>query len=161
MPYIIDGHNLIAKIPALALDEIDDEMHLVRMLQEFCRQKRKQVYVYFDNAPPGGSRVRGFGLVTAYFIRQGNTADREMERKLRRLGGEARNYTVVSSDRTVQAAGRAVRAQILTSEDFAKRLMEVLEPQNSENEGAPESMLSADEIEDWLQIFGDGEEREG
>ena len=71
MPYIIDGHNLIPKIPGLSLQEMDDEQHLLEMLQEFCRRQRKQVEVFFDNAPPGGVRARNLGLVTARFVRQG------------------------------------------------------------------------------------------
>ncbi|MBP1702274.1 MAG: hypothetical protein H6Q38_1381, partial [Chloroflexi bacterium] len=41
MPYIVDGHNLIPKIPGLSLRAIDDEMQLIELLQEFCRVQRK------------------------------------------------------------------------------------------------------------------------
>ena len=58
MPYIIDGHNLIPRIPDLSLQDIDDEMQLVEMLQDFCRISRKKVEVYFDNAPPGQLRCK-------------------------------------------------------------------------------------------------------
>ena len=67
MPYLIDGHNLIPKVPGLSLKAIDDEMQLVEKLQEFCRRRGKQVEVFFDKAPPGGRRVRVFGPVTARF----------------------------------------------------------------------------------------------
>jgi hypothetical protein len=43
MPYLIDGHNLIPKIPGMNLGDVDDETQLIEMLQEFCRRRRKQV----------------------------------------------------------------------------------------------------------------------
>src|SRR5512137_1181649 len=98
MPYLVDGHNLIPKIPGLNLQALDDEEQLIQLLQEYCRRERKQVEVFFDNAPPGGVRARTFGLVTARFVRQGSTADQAIRERLVRLGRLARNWTVVSSD---------------------------------------------------------------
>ncbi len=160
MPYIIDGHNLIPKIPGISLDEIDDENQLIELLQEFCRRERKRVEVYFDNAPPGGARARNFGSVTARFVRQGSTADDAISAKLDRLGGSARNYTVVSSDHAVQAAGRAKRARVLSSEEFAVYLTSVHSNEGQEQGEGTEANLSPQELEDWLQIFNSREEGE-
>ena len=87
MPFIVDGHNLIPKVPGLNLQDMEDELQLVELLQEFCRINRKQVEVYFDNAPPGGLEVRKFGSVTARFIREGKTADLAIKKKLKRFFG--------------------------------------------------------------------------
>jgi predicted RNA-binding protein with PIN domain len=160
MPYIIDGHNLIPKIPGISLDEIDDENQLIELLQEFCRREQKRVEVYFDNAPPGGVRARSFGSVTARFVRQGRTADDAISEKLNRLGGSARNYTVVSSDHAVQAAGRSKRARILSSEEFAVYLTSVHFGQGQEQGEGAEANLSPQELDDWLQIFNSGDEGE-
>ena len=160
MPYIIDGHNLIPKIPGISLDEIDDENQLIELLQEFCRRERKRVEVYFDNAPPGGARARNFGSVTARFVRHGSTADDAISAKLDRLGGSARNYTVVSSDHAVQAAGRAKRARVLSSEEFAVYLTSVHFDKGKEQGEGTETNLSPQELKDWLQIFNSGEEGE-
>jgi len=67
MPYLVDGHNLIPKA-GLRLDAPDDEMELVRRLQEFCRLHRKQVEVYFDGAPAGQAGTRNLGAVKAIFV---------------------------------------------------------------------------------------------
>ena len=99
MPYLIDGHNLIPKIPGMNLGDIDDEIQLVKKLQEFCRQRRKKVEVFFDSAPPGGIRTQKFGRVTAFFITQGSTADTAIRSRLQKLGRAAKNWTVVTSDR--------------------------------------------------------------
>lgn len=160
MPYIVDGHNLIPKLPGISLQDMDDEIVLVKMLQEFCRIRRKQAEVYFDNAPPGTQVARNYGRVTARFIRQGSTADQAIYNKLSRLGREARNWTVVSSDREVQAKARGVRAEILSAEDFAMQLVDVLRDTPDINLEV-EKGLSPEEVDNWLNIFGideDGEE---
>ncbi len=116
MPYIIDGHNLVPRIPGLDLAAIDDELQLVELVQEFCRLRRKSAEIYFDNAPPGQPKVRRSGQVLARFVRSGQTADDAIRLRLQRLGAEARNWIVVSSDQQVQLAARAARAQSVSSE---------------------------------------------
>jgi hypothetical protein len=153
MPYLIDGHNLIPKIPGLALDEIDDELHLVELLQDFCRRTQKRVEVYFDNAPPGQPPARSFGNVLARFVRQGNSADRAIRNRLARLGREARNWIVVSSDHEVQAAGRAARAAVISSEDFAS-LLQGKPATGTGGQGARPDGLAPEEIDDWMDFFG-------
>lgn len=157
MPFIVDGHNLIPKIPGLHLSEMDDEMRLVEMLQEYCRLTRKQVEVFFDNAPPGQPRARNFGNVIARFVRSGQTADKAIQDKLRRLGGEARNWTVVSSDHQVQAAAKAARATIVSSEIFSRQMRDLLENPLTNSDSADKG-LSNKEVDDWMKIFGIDEE---
>ena len=158
MPYLIDGHNLIPKVPGLSLDAVDDEMQLVEMLQEFCRRKGKRVEVFFDKAPPGGRRVRVFGSVTARFVGQGATADDAIMGRLARLGRAARNWTVVSSDRQVRTAARAKHATSLPSEDFAVQLCEALDGSSRQAGEDPGMSVSPDEVDEWLRIFGGDEE---
>jgi predicted RNA-binding protein with PIN domain len=158
MPYLIDGHNLIPKVPGLSLEAIDDEMQLVEMLQEFCRRKSKDVEVYFDNAPPGGQRARRFGRVTARFVGEGSTADAAIMQRLKRLGKAARNWTVVSSDRQVIAAARARHAISTLSEEFALFLSESLSDSGNDARRGADLGLSPDEVDEWLQIFGADEQ---
>lgn len=155
MPYIIDGHNIIPKIPGLYLDALDDEVQLIEMLQDFCRKRRKKVEVYFDNAPPGQLRVRKYGAVTAHFVRSGQTADAAIHARLQRLGGAARNWTVVSSDQAVQASAKAARAQALSGEAFTQELTRAMEDTPAEIDNQGEKDLTPDELEDWLKLFGE------
>lgn len=157
MPFIIDGHNLIPKVPGLQLSDVDDEMRLVEMLQEYCRLTRKQVEVFFDNAPPGQPRARNFGSVIARFVRSGQTADQAIWEKLHRLGGEARNWTVVSSDHQVQASARAARATIISAETFSRQMGEILDS-SARTIDTGEKGLSSDEIDDWMKLFGADED---
>jgi predicted RNA-binding protein with PIN domain len=153
MPYIIDGHNLIPKIPGINLQDINDELQLIKLLQEFCRINRKQVEVYFDNAPPGSPQSRKYGSVTARFIHQGKTADQAIQRKIKQLAGEARNWTVVSSDREVQVNARTSGAKILPAEVFAGQLIGLVEETNV-GTLKEDRDLSPQEVEDWLRFFG-------
>lgn len=150
MPYLIDGHNLIPKL-GLRLDSLDDEMALVARLQEFSRLRRAQVEVYFDGAPPGHAGTRKLGTITAHFVRLGSIADAAIEARLARLGKQAKNWTVVSSDGRVSNAARAVHAGAMSSEEFA------LEMSKAKAQGAvitkSEAALSPDEVEEWLRFF--------
>lgn len=149
MPYLIDGHNLIPKL-GLRLDSIDDEMELIAILQEFCRTEQRQVEVFFDGAPAAQAGTRRLGAVTAHFVRLGNTADDAIRGRLKRLGKGARNWTVVSSDRQVQAETHAARAEVISSESFASMLRQA---RNSAPKPATNRKISQKEVEDWLKLF--------
>jgi predicted RNA-binding protein with PIN domain len=149
MPYLIDGHNLIPKL-GLRLDSPDDEMELVGIIQEFSRLSRREVQVYFDGAPAGEARTQRFGLVTAHFIRLGSTADAAIKAQLNRLGRAARNWTIVTSDREVQNAARAVHATVLSSDEFARRLKQL---RRASDRPSGDMQLSPDEIVEWLNLF--------
>ena len=156
MPYMIDGHNLIPKV-GLRLDSPDDEMELAAMLQDFARIKRQQVEVYFDGAPAGQAGTRSLGGIRAHFIRLGQTADSAIRARLKRMEKEAKNWIIVSSDREVQSSARAVRAQVLSSEEFARTLREVRETSIRSNTG--EKKMSSAEVEEWLKLFSDNKNK--
>ena len=156
MPYLIDGHNLIPKVAGLSLKAVDDEMQLIELLQEFCRIWGKQVEVYFDNSPPGQPGSGAFGPVTARFVREGRTADDAIAARLKRLGRSARNWTVVSSDRAVQAAAREAQAQVLSSEAFSGQLKETFKESDTDLNERTQPSLTPDEVDDWLDLFRKG-----
>lgn len=160
MPYLIDGHNLIPKISGLNLEIINDEEQLIQLLLEFCRLRRKQAEVFFDNSPSGQPRSQNFGLVIARFIRQGQTADDAIQARLVRLGRNARNWTVVSSDLAVQASARAARAHYISSEIMAEQIKETLHEAPPDLEKQPDASLTGEELNNWLEIFGTNAEDE-
>jgi len=160
MPYIVDGHNLIPKIPGLSLRAIDDEMQLIELLQEFCRVQRKALEVYFDNAPPGQARLRKYGWVTAYFIRQGTSADQAIRNRLEKLGRATSDWIVVSSDLAVQAAARRSGASVVKAEDFSRQMQKALQGIGQASEKGADTILKPDEVEAWLKFF-EGESQNG
>ena len=153
MPYLIDGHNLIPKIPGLDLKAMDDETQLIEILQEFCRHRRKQAEIYFDNSPAGQPHSQKYGFVLARFIRQGQVADNAIRDRLERLGKAARNWTVVSSDLAVQAAARNAHAHYISSEAFSKEIMETLQDNQVDTDQKLDASLSAEEVKDWMEFF--------
>ena len=152
MPYLIDGHNLIPKL-GLRLDSMDDEMELIAILQEFCRLERKQVEVYFDGAPTNKAGTRKHGSVTAHFVPLKSTADNAIRSRLKKMGKSAKNWTVVSSDRQVQAEARAAQADIISSDAFARQLNQA---RSSAPKPTDDRKLSNQEVDDWLKFFSDG-----
>ena len=149
---IIDGHNLIPKLPGLSLRDADDEMRLVEWLQRYCARHNTRAEVYFDRAAAGNAGRRRFGAVTAVFVRTGRTADEAIAARLQTLGRSAANWTVVSSDRAVQRAARWAGARVRSAEDFARALQAL-----SSAKAAPEKpeALSPEEVEAWLRLFED------
>ena len=154
MTILIDGHNLIASMPGIELSAPDDEEQLVRLLQEYCRLRRKTVEVYFDRAPVGQAGERQFGQVRAFFVREGMTADEAIMNRLKQLGKRARNASVVSSDRQIQQAARAVHAVVVSSEAFTDEWESLsmeepaFDPRNR--------LLSQEEVADWEEVFQHG-----
>ncbi len=128
-------------------------MELVSILQEFHRTSRKEVEVYFDGAPVPHAGTRKLGAITAHFVRLGTTADNAIRDRLKRLGKGARNWTVVSSDRQVQAEANAMRAEVISSDSFAVTLKQA---RSSAPKSSRDRKLSNEEVEDWMRIFQKG-----
>ncbi|HSG43939.1 MAG TPA: NYN domain-containing protein [Anaerolineales bacterium] len=150
MPYLIDGHNLIPKL-GLRLDSIDDELELASILQEYARLERtKGMEVYFDGAPSSHAGTRKLGTVTAHFVPLGTTADNAIRRRLKKMGKSAKNWTVVSSDRQVQTEARSARANVISSDEFAKQLKKA---RDSAPKPVSDQKLSEREVDDWMKVF--------
>ncbi len=159
MPFLIDGHNLIPKL-GLDINAFDDEEELLARLNEYCRLSRKgNIEVYFDNAPPGVPESRKVGLVTAYFARRPLIADEAIRLRLKKLGRAARNWSVVSSDRRVQAEARAAGAAVISSDEFAATVIDTLRtgppPQTNHQMGTRPTGMSERELNEWLSLFNE------
>ncbi|MGD9375749.1 MAG: NYN domain-containing protein, partial [Anaerolineae bacterium] len=48
MPILIDGHNLVGKLPVLSLQDPDDEQKLIELLRSYQARTGKEVIVVFD-----------------------------------------------------------------------------------------------------------------
>lgn len=159
MALLIDGHNLIPHIHGINLSDPDDETQLIKVLQEYCRLRRKKAIVYFDKAPAGFSGSKRAGNVEAHFVQRGRTADDAIMDKLRRLGKRARNVIVVSSDRQVQQAARAVHASVISSEAFAVEWEALISEEPSFDPS--NRLLSEEELADWEALFKRGHPKAG
>lgn len=154
MNYIIDGHNLIAKTEGLSLSMPDDEQRLIELLSRFGQQNRGRLEVYFDGAPPGQAGMRNYGKVRAHFVPISQTADDAIRRQLSKMGQAARNWVVVTSDRSVQTAARAAHARVMSAEDFASHLQSSQLKDRPVNAESPaEQPMTEAELKEWLIIF--------
>ncbi len=48
---LIDGHNLIGRMPGLALSDPEDEAKLVALLKRYRARHKRDIVVVFDGAP--------------------------------------------------------------------------------------------------------------
>jgi predicted RNA-binding protein with PIN domain len=148
MPLLIDGHNLIGRLPDLRLDDPDDEAKLVVRLRSYCARTRKQATVVFDHGLPGGpSWALSGGGVRAVFASAGRGADRILRERIR-SAPDPRGLTVVTSDRQVIAVAEAYGTRVIRSEEFA---LELRAPPKRANRDT--AHLSPKEVDEWLELF--------
>jgi len=156
MPYLIDGNNLI-----FALAEVGPEVNRVGLCELLAGlvTAGQKVRVVFDGpppAPPGGQRIAETG-VTATFCPAG-PADSEIIAAIE-SDSAPRLLTVVSSDRQIRRAAAKRKCVSVTSEEFARRLSQMLRVAGEPAGGGGEphekrNGLTADDIRRWLDEFG-------
>ncbi|MBM3137908.1 MAG: hypothetical protein FJZ98_06950 [Chloroflexi bacterium] len=148
MPYLIDGHNLIPFMHGISLDQLDDEIRLIDLLEAYFRRIRKKAIVFFDRGQPGVDPQITRGFITARFTRPPLIADQAICNQLKKLGGAAGNYTVVSSDLDVVSFAQRKGARAISSREFAATIQ-----QSSKGPGAGKP-TSDDDLDYWLKQFG-------
>lgn len=154
MTVLIDGHNLIGRIPGLGLDDPDDEAKLLVRLRAYRARTGKRLVVYFDPGAAYQSPVRrSTGGITIRQAGSGQRADDLMMRDLRRHHN-ARELTVVTSDRAIQDVARQHNAQVVDAASFVRQLNR--HPQEEDTTDTP--LLPEEEIQEWLAIFGHSDE---
>ena len=149
MPILIDGHNLIGRMPALSLADPEDERQLLELLLSYRSRTRKAVTVVFD--PGGGYALPGTrrqGGVEVVFAPHGSSADQVIVRRVRHSRDPA-GITVVTSDRELASEARNYGAKVKSAEAFAAE-MSALAKGGSEGH---DTRLSAAELEVWLALF--------
>jgi predicted RNA-binding protein with PIN domain len=155
MPLLIDGHNLIGQIPGMSLADPDDEGDLVMLLRRYATARRgRKLVVVFDHGIYGHpQRLDGYG-VTCHFARSPQDADAQLIRRIRALK-HPRDWTLVTSDRQVarEAEDRGVR--VLSSHEFARRLIAPPKAAAATPEERSDARLSEAEIAEWLRLFGE------
>jgi uncharacterized protein len=149
LPVLIDGHNLIGRLPDLRLDDPHDEAKLVLRLRAYAARSRKRVTVVFDCGLPGGESLPLSGAgVKAIFASAGRSADRLLEERIRHER-DPRGLLVVTSDARVAAVAQARGAKVMRSEEFA-----ALMTAPAKGADAPDVPLTDTELEEWLELFG-------
>ena len=118
LQYLLDAFNIIYQIPSLSKGSLEDQR---KALIRFVDAKRPQgsgnnkVAIVFDGGP--GNAPRDEALSARIFYSSDETADE----KIMRLVDEAENrksIIVVTNDRPLQYAVKALGAKVLSVQDF-------------------------------------------
>ena len=153
MPYLIDGHNLIGRHPALSLADPDDERELLKLLADYARRSRRKLVVFFDRGQTG-SRPQRLGSLEVHFVPSGRSADAALLDYLRRLP-DPRNWRVVTSDRRVATQARQHGAVVISADEFLRSMHAASPPPAQAGQDGQGSARTseADDIEEWLRAF--------
>lgn len=154
MKYLIDGHNLIARLPNVSLADPHDEVKLIRLLARWrWRHNNPPVTVVFDHGDSAvhGKRRRKQLGITVRYAPYSSDADAVLIRLVERSQQPAQ-LTVVSSDREIRSAARQKGVHVFPVEEFAGQLTAPVVP---EEETMGDEPLSPEEVQAWLKIFQD------
>jgi len=147
MPYLIDGHNLIGKMPYISLSDLDDEQDLFNLLDSYFKSIRKKAVVFFDQASLANTNKFHSAFVEARFILNPSSADEAILLRIRKLGGNAKNYTIITSDHWIADNAHAAGATVVSSEDFSNILLSANKTSTNERN------QTKDDIDYWLNQF--------
>lgn len=150
MPFVFDGHNLIGKMPALRLDDPDDEQKLVALLRGYLARVKKKGTVVFDRGTFAERPSLSNRNLTVRFARPPRTAD-DVIVELVRQERNPRGLTVVTSDQRVRDLARQAGAQVQDAASFARELQA-----SPARPAEKERGLTPAEVEHWEQEFKRG-----
>jgi hypothetical protein len=148
--YLIDGHNLIAHVPGLSLDDPHDEAKLVERLKSAMGRRRQRCVVIFDAGLPGGlSRDLSTSSVTVIFAHAGTTADAIILERIRNARDPG-SLIVVSADREIVTAAARRPMRVIRPAEFAATFTAPKTP----HDDTPDVRLTPGEVDEWLRLFG-------
>ena len=157
MQYLIDGHNLIGKMPDISLSDPDDEIQLILRLRSWTAvSAKRKVTVYFDGGIPGGRDVNlSSSQVAVIFANTGKTADSYLIGHIQRVKNPS-EYLLISSDQEIIKAATKCKMKHMRSEKFVEYMDEQWQdylpaPTVTEDD---DRQLSDAEVNEWLNIFG-------
>ncbi len=160
MPLLIDGHNLIGKLPDLHLSDPNDEDKLIARLKQYVARTGKRVTVVFD--PPKQSEWFAWSddrydyrNLKVIFVTMGRTADHVI-RELIASERDRSGLIVVTSDAAVANFARQCGVpapNVRKSEDFAKEMQVAM----SAPAPAEKPVVSRAEVDEWLKVFKEPE----
>lgn len=147
MPFVIDGHNLIAHLGQPGLADPDDEQQLVRLLRSYLSRVQRKGAVYFDQGLPGSGRGWSNSQLEVRFATPPRTADDLIRDRLQRERNP-RGLVVVSADQEVAQSAVRAGATVLTPSEFVRRLRSGPPAQAAKEKG-----LSSEEVAEWEALF--------
>lgn len=154
MPLLIDGHNLIGKMPDMKLSDPDDEDKLIARLKKYVARTKKRVTVVFD--PPKQSEWFAWTddryeqpNLEIIFVTMGRKADDKIRERITQTKDKQGLVLVTSDSAVVNFARQCGVKNVRSSESFAEELREMLKPPApSEKPGITQA-----DLEEWQKVF--------
>ncbi len=161
MAIIIDGYNLLNVCGVFPSGGGPSTLERARyallnfLVNVVPEEEITRTTVVFDaaNAPPGLERVRSYRGITVRFAAEFSEADDLIEILIRQ-DSSPKQLTVVSSDHRLQRAARRRKATPVDSEIWYERMLRGQPTQAPLEPGKPPAPLTAEEVEKWLETFG-------
>jgi predicted RNA-binding protein with PIN domain len=145
--YIIDGNNLIGKIPIIwnlqKKDKQASRVKLVSFLQQYFNRKNIKVSLHFDGF--SGDAIPSGKIKIKYSNNQ--IADIKIKEEID-LSRNPKVVAVVSSDNSIAGYAKVNSCTIIKSEDFAKKLSQ------QSNTVAEEEIIKSISNDEMKRLFG-------
>ncbi len=149
MPILIDGHNLIGRLPTLSLQDPDDEEKLVRLLRSYRARTGKAITVVFDPGQASAlAKSHRLGGIEVVFASHGSSADAVIARRVRR-SRNPRAWLVVTSDRKLASTVANLGARVQSADAFASAMPRPAEESPEWKDTPP----TPEDVEAWLALF--------
>lgn len=153
MPYLVDGNNLAHSL-GLAIGSLADRESCARAIAGFCRGQGAQATVVFDGRAPEGAKAAARTHRVAVIYAESRSADDVI---LRLLGESKtpRDFTVVTSDKSLGDKARHRGASVERAHEFSRRLERPPRPARVSEE-KPSPRETSEQIDAWLAVFDPG-----
>jgi predicted RNA-binding protein with PIN domain len=146
--YIIDGNNLIGKLPSLMILKKKDKQRsrekLAFMIDNYFNQKKAKVFLHFDGHPKESIRINNASIVYSKNL----TADEMIKNQVGK-SKNPKNIIVITSDNNLTEYARVCSSTVIKCEEFSK---DILHPKDSDEE--KKRIEEMNNIEEFKKLFG-------
>jgi predicted RNA-binding protein with PIN domain len=146
--FIIDGNNVLGKIPSLKKLQLKDKQgsreKLALMVERNFSKRNAGVSLHFDGYPGEEIKILNVKIIYSKNI----TAD-EMIKKEIEKSKNPKNLVVITSDSNLNDFARKCSCTIISSEDFSKQIKS-LSPAENESKRIQE----IDNPDEFKKLFG-------
>jgi len=171
MDVIVDGYNVIFKVPELGANTKKCDIEILRnkflsILEQYMEKRKHKLIVVFDGKDAGISHKSNISGIDVVFPRHGLDADEEIKRMVRN-SNRPREIMVVTSDREIKRSVEKCGSKVMGALDFYRDVTKKIARQTTggrghkeimRDEGEPMSKYtgpSKAEAEHWLKVFSD------
>lgn len=148
LTYIIDGNNLIGKIPSLMSLQRKDKQasreKLVNVLDRYFFSKKSKVYLHFDGFENG--KINSSNLKIVFSDKR--SADDKIKNQIG-ASQSHKNTVVVTSDSNLAQFSKKCSCTIVSSDNFAIEISNPNKPQDEQS-----IVDSINDVDEFKKLFG-------